>query len=75
MPKHYRMHAMGVKQALKHMKRNLSQFAEQFAPVRQVVVSGMGAQRRLTDAERPMEGSGWMVIHPKRQLKPLNFRF
>ena len=75
MPKHYRMHAMGVKQELKQMKRNLSQFAEQFAPVRQVVVSGMGAQRRLTDAERPIEGSGSMVIHPKRQLKPLNFRF
>ena len=71
---YYRMHAMGVKKALKHMKRNLSHFAEQFAPVRQVV-SGMGAQRRLNDAERPIEGSGSMVIHPKRQLKPLNFRF
>ena len=48
--KHYRMHAMGVKQALKHMKRNLANFADNFSPVRQVVVSGMGAQRRLTDA-------------------------
>ena len=75
MPKHYRMHAMGVKKALKHMNRNLAHFADSFSPVRQVVVSGMGAQRRLTDAERPMEGSGSMVIHPKRQLKPLNFRF
>ena len=73
--KQYRLHAMGVKQALKHMKRNLAHFADSFSPVRQVVVSGMGAQRRLTDAERPMEGSGSMVIHPKRQLRPLNFRF
>ena len=75
MNKNYRIHAMGVKEALKHMKRNLAHFAEQFAPVRHVVVSGMGAQRRLSDAERPIEGSGSMVIHPKRQLKPLNFRF
>jgi hypothetical protein len=69
------MHAMGVKKALKHMKRGLSHFADNYTPVRKLVVSGMGVQRRLTDEERPMDGSGSMVMHPKRQLKPLNFRF
>ena len=73
--KHYRMHAMGVKQALKHMKRNLSNFVDNFSPVRKVVVTGQGAQRRLTDEERPIEGSGSVVIQPKRKLRPLNFRF
>ena len=73
--KHYRMHAMGVKKALKHMKRNLSNFVDNFSPVRKVVVTGQGAQRRLTDEERPIEGSGSVVIQPKRQLRPLNFRF
>ena len=38
--KHYRMHAMGVKEALKHMKRNLAHFAEQCAPVRHIKVTG-----------------------------------
>ena len=71
----YRIHAMGVKKALKHMKRGLEHFVDNYSPIRKVVVSGMGAQRRLTDDERPIEGSGSMVIHPKRQLKPLNFRF
>lgn len=75
MPKHYRMHAMGVKHGLKHLKRHLAHLSENFTPVRKVVVTGMGAQRRLSDEERPSEGSGSKVIHPKRQLKPLNFRF
>ena len=75
MPKSYKMHAMGVKQALKQMKRGLSHFADNFTPIRKVVVTGMGAQRRLTDEERPLEGSGSVVINPKRQLRPLNFRF
>ena len=73
--KHYRMHAMGVKQALKHMKKGLAHFADNFTPIRKVVVTGMGAQRRLSDEERPMEGSGSVVIQPKRKLNPLNFRF
>ena len=75
MPKNYRIIAMGVKQALKHMKRNLSNFFDDFFPIRKVVVTGQGAQRRLTDEERPIEGSGSVVIQPKRQLRPLNFRF
>ena len=75
MPKSYRMHAMGVKQALKHMKRGLANFADNYTPIRQIKVTGMGAQRRLTDEERPMEGSGSVVIQPKRKLNPLNFRF
>jgi hypothetical protein len=69
------MHAMGVKQALKHMKRGLANFADNYTPIRQIKVTGMGAQRRLTDEERPMEGSGSVVIQPKRKLNPLNFRF
>ena len=75
MPKFYRSHAMGVKKALKHMKRGLEHFVNNYTPIRKVVVTGQGAQRRLTDEERPIEGSGSMVIQPKRQLKPLNFRF
>ena len=40
-----------------------------------MVVTGSGAHKRLEDSERPIEGSGSMVIQPKRQLKPLNFKF
>ena len=71
----YRIHAMGVKKALKHMKRGLEHFADNYTPIRKVVVTGQGAQRRLPDEERPIEGFGSMVVQPKRQLKPLNFRF
>ena len=38
----YRMHAMGVKKALKHMKRGLEHFVNNYTPIRKVVVTGQG---------------------------------
>ena len=75
MPKQYKLHACGVHSGLKHAKRGMAHFINSFSPVRHVVVTGSGAHRRLEDSERPMEGSGSMVVQPKRQLRPLNFKF
>jgi hypothetical protein len=76
MPKNYRIIAMGINDKLKQMKRNMTNYVDSVYPVRKIVVTGSGAQRRLTDAERPIEGSGSVVItQNKRQLRPLNFKF
>lgn len=75
MPKNYRIIAMGIDDRLKQLKRNTTHYIDSVNPVRKLVVTGSGAQRRLEDSQRPIEGSGSMVIQPKRQLKPLNFKF
>ena len=75
MPKNYRIIAMGIDDRLKQIKRNMTHYVDSVYPVRKLVVTGSGAQRRLEDSQRPMEGSGSMVVQPKRQLKPLNFKF
>ena len=41
-------------------------------PIRQLKITGQGAQRRLPESERPV-GSGSMVI--KKGLTPLRFKF
>lgn len=72
----YKVHACGVRQGLKHARRAMAHFVDNFSPIRRVVVTGSGAHKRLEDSERPMEGAGSMVIQPqKRQLKPLHFKF
>ena len=75
MPKNYRIVAMGLDNRLKQIKRNMTHYVDSVNPVRKLVVTGSGAHRRLEDSERPMEGSGSMVVQPKRQLRPLNFKF
>jgi hypothetical protein len=67
---------MGINDKLKQMKRNMTNYVDSVYPVRKIVVTGSGAQRRLSDAERPIEGSGSAVITQyKRQLRPLSFKF
>ena len=72
MPKHYILHAMGVKKGLRMRKRGLAQLLANVMPVRHLKITGQGAQRRLPDSERPV-GSGSMVI--KKGLTPLRFKF
>ena len=72
MPKHYILHAMGVKKGLRMKKRGLEQLLSSVMPVRHLKITGQGAQRRLSDSELPI-GSGAMVI--KKGLTPLRFKF
>ena len=74
MPKHYVMHAMGVKKALQFRKRHLEHYMSQAmgTPLRHVIVSGNGAARRLSDEEMPHEAGGKLM---KKKLTPLSFKF
>ena len=72
MPKQYVLHAMGIRKGLRMKKRGLSQLLASVMPIRQLKITGQGAQRRLPESERPV-GSGSMVI--KKGLTPLRFKF
>jgi len=72
MPKQYVLHAMGIRKGLRMKKRGLAQLLASVMPIRQLKITGQGAQRRLPDSERPV-GSGSMVI--KKGLTPLRFKF
>ena len=65
MPKNFLFHAMGVKRGLRS-KRGLSNII----PVRQLKITGEGAQRRLTDSEL---GTGSKPM--RKTLTPLKFKF
>ena len=69
MPKTYMLHAMGIRKGLRMKKRGLEQLLASVMPVRQLKITGQGAQRRLPDTT----GSGSMVI--KKGLTPLRFKF
>jgi hypothetical protein len=72
MPKTYMLHAMGIRKGLRMKKRGLEQLLASVMPVRTLKITGQGAQRRLTESQRPV-GSGSMVI--KKGLTPLRFKF
>ena len=72
MPKTYYIHAMGIRKGLRMKKRGLEQLLANVMPVRHLKITGQGAQRRLTESQRPV-GSGSMVI--KKGLTPLRFKF
>ena len=72
MPKTYMLHAMGIRKGLRMKKRGLEQLLASVMPVRTLKITGQGAQRRLTESQRPV-GSGSMVI--KKGLTPWRFKF
>ena len=72
MPKTYMLHAMGIRKGLRMKKRGLAQLLASVMPIRQLKITGQGAQRRLPESEGPV-GSGAMVF--KKCLTPLRFKF
>jgi hypothetical protein len=72
MPKQYVLHAMGIRKGLRMKKRGLAQLLASVMPIRQLKITGQGAQRRVHESER-QSGCGSMVI--KKGLTPLRFKF
>ena len=72
MPKTYLLTAMGIRKGLRMKKRGLEQLLASVMPVRQLKITGQGAQRRLPESEK-QTGCGSMVI--KKGLTPLRFKF
>ena len=81
MPKHYKLHAMGIQDAMNYAKRNLPQFiydnniGRTVLPKQLQITEGSGAQRRLTTEERKQTMGEGMHTKAPRKVNPISFKF